>query len=93
MKKRVSIAISLIKNPSILILDEPSNALDLVFKEELKNTIKNFKAKGGSVILVTHDESELAICDEIFAIKNKNIEILNKDITIKEMIENYIKVK
>ena len=93
MKKRVSIVIALLKKPNILILDEPSNALDLVFKQELKNTIKYFKSTGGIVILVTHDESELNICDEIIAIKNKKIEIVDKNMNIKDIIENYIKVQ
>lgn len=93
MKKRLSIVIALIKKPNILILDEPSNALDLVFKQELKNTIKYFKSIGGIVILVTHDESELNICDEIIAIKNKKIELVDKNMNIKDMIDCYIKVQ
>lgn len=73
MKKRLSIAIALLKKPELLILDEPSAALDLICKEDIKNYLLEYKKAGGTVIITTHDEDELAICDNIFVIKNKTI--------------------
>lgn len=70
MKKRLSIGCSVAANPDILLLDEPTAALDLVCKADISEYIKNFKAKGGCVIIATHDISELPLCDRLFMLKN-----------------------
>lgn len=70
MKKRVSIVCALLHKPEILIMDEPSTTLDLHFKEELKSFIKEFTKDGGSVLLSSHDESEILQCDTLYAMKD-----------------------
>lgn len=69
MKKRLSIGCSVAKKPSLLLLDEPCAALDLVCKQSINEYLNGFKAEGGSLILATHDESELALCDVIYILK------------------------
>ena len=66
MKKRLSIACSIAKNPPILILDEPGASLDILCKEDIKNYLKSYLADGGTVILTSHEEGELAICDRMY---------------------------
>lgn len=76
MKKKVSIGCALAGNPPILLLDEPGAALDLPGKMEVKNYLLQYKEAGGTVILATHEESELDICDKIYALyKGKSSEI------------------
>ena len=70
MKKRLSIGCSVAKRPSMLLLDEPCAALDLVGKQGINQYLTDFKASGGSLILATHDENELALCDVIYILKN-----------------------
>lgn len=70
MKKRLSIGCSVAKNPKLLLLDEPCAALDLVCKHSINEYLAKFKAEGGSLILATHDESELALCDVIYILKD-----------------------
>ena len=70
MKKRVSIVCALLHRPEILIMDEPSTALDLNFKEELESFIREFTGEGGSVLLSSHDEKEIRQCDKLYAIKD-----------------------
>lgn len=70
MKKRLSIACSLAKKPRLLLLDEPCVALDLVCKQSINEYLKKFKSEGGALILTTHDESELALCDSIYILKD-----------------------
>ena len=70
MKKRLTIGCSVANSPHILILDEPTAALDLICKEQISDFIMEHKRLGGIVLLTTHDESELKICDKIYVIKD-----------------------
>ena len=69
MKKRLSIACAVASKPKILLMDEPSAALDFVCKENIHNYISRFKESGGSVILVTHDESDIDLCNRHYILK------------------------
>ena len=70
MKKRLSIGCSVAQNPSLLLLDEPCAALDLVCKQSIYRYLNSFKADGGSLVLVTHDEGDLALCDECYILRD-----------------------
>ena len=59
MKQRLGIAIALLNNPKLLILDEPTNGLDPVGMEELRELIRSFPAKGITVILSSHNLVEV----------------------------------
>lgn len=70
MKKRLSIALLAAGKPKIMLLDEPSAALDLSAKRFVAEYISDFVSKGGAVLLATHDVSEIAACDRCFIIKD-----------------------
>lgn len=70
MKKRLSIACAVKNHSKILLMDEPSAALDIAAKEVIHEYIKKFTASGGIVILVTHDEGELNLCDRYYILKD-----------------------
>ena len=63
MKKRLSIGCAMAKDPEILLLDEPTAALDLVCKEQILNTFDAFRSRGGALVMVSHDQWELTMCD------------------------------
>lgn len=66
MKQKVSIARTLIHNPSVLILDEPTLGLDVLASRTIVDFIGNAKKDGMSVILSTHIMHEAAhLCDQI----------------------------
>ena len=66
MKQRLGIAIALLNNPELLILDEPTNGLDPFGIQELRELIKSFPSKGITVILSSHMLSEVEqIADHI----------------------------
>ncbi len=66
MKQRLGIAVALLNDPQLLILDEPTNGLDPVGIEELRELIRSFPEKGITVILSSHILSEVQqIADHI----------------------------
>ena len=74
MKKRLVIGCAVAHNPAILLLDEPSAALDLVCKERIYNYMIEMKKCGNTVILATHDVQEIAFCDALYILKNGVVE-------------------
>jgi ABC-type lipoprotein export system ATPase subunit len=60
----VNIISGLINPSRILILDEPTNALDKQLKIELLDIIKQFKKDKQSIIIITHDKDVYSMFDE-----------------------------
>ena len=71
MKQRLGLGIAIINKPKLLILDEPTNGLDPIGIEELRELIRSFPSQGMTVILSSHILSEVAqVADEIGIISN-----------------------
>ena len=71
MKQRLGIAMALLNNPTLLILDEPTNGLDPIGIQDLRELILSFPQKGITVILSSHILSEVdQIADDIGIIAN-----------------------
>ncbi|MBC5996759.1 lantibiotic protection ABC transporter ATP-binding subunit [Romboutsia ilealis] len=89
MKQRLGIAIALLNNPKLLILDEPTNGLDPIGIGELRELIKLFPQKGITVILSSHILSEVEkIADHIGIIANGKLwyqEEIQKDIDLEKL--------
>lgn len=69
-KKRLSIACALAKQPPVLIMDEPGASLDIVCKEDIKNYLQRYIQSGGTVILTSHEQTELELCSRMYLLKN-----------------------
>lgn len=68
MRQRVVIAIALACNPTLLIADEPTTALDVTIQAQILQLLKNLqKDLGTSIILITHDLGIVAdLCERVF---------------------------
>ncbi|MEM2785718.1 MAG: ABC transporter ATP-binding protein [Candidatus Nitrosotenuis sp.] len=62
MKQRVVIAMALLLQPSLVIADEPTTALDVLVQSQILNLFKNLKKQGITFMLISHD---LAIISEL----------------------------
>lgn len=74
MKQRLLLAISLLNNPKVLLLDEPFNGLDPTSQIELRLLLKEIAEKGTLVILSTHFLGEInQLTENLLFLKNKKI--------------------
>jgi ABC-2 type transport system ATP-binding protein len=77
-KQRFSIATTLINQPKIIFLDEPTTGLDPQARRNLWDLIKNIRGKGTTVIITTHymDEAEV-LCDRVAIVDSGRIVAIN----------------
>lgn len=79
MKQRLGIAIALLNNPDLLILDEPTNGLDPFGIQELRELIESFPKRGITVLLSSHILSEVdKMADYIAIISEGQIKYQNE---------------
>ncbi len=64
-RKRASIAVELIADPTLFFLDEPTSGLDPGTERSIMKTLKNMSESGKTVILVTHTTLNLHLCDMV----------------------------
>ena len=70
MKKRLSIGCAVVSHPGILVLDEPSAALDPVCKENIRSYLNVYRKEGGIVLVATHDAQDLELCDMCYILRD-----------------------
>ena len=71
MRQRLGIAEAIINNPELLILDEPTNGLDVEGIIEIRNLIKQLANQGIAILISSHNLTEIDnLCNRIIAIKN-----------------------
>ncbi len=74
MRQRLGIAEAIINTPDLLILDEPTNGLDIEGIIEIRNLIKNLSHQGIAILISSHNLTEINnLCNRIIAIKNGKI--------------------
>ena len=79
MKRRLAIACALSHHPDVLILDEPGASLDFVCKQDILQYLKMYLKQGGTVILASHEQEEIALCDTLFLLENGSLLPLDKN--------------
>lgn len=68
-RMKVAIARAIVHNPVNVLLDEPTNGLDVMSTRAMRDVIRNMKANGQCVIFSSHLMQEVvALCDEVFII-------------------------
>lgn len=74
MKQRLAIAAALLKNPDLLILDEPANGLDPAGIAEMRVLIREIASEGKAVLVSSHQLAEIEqVCDDVTIIHRGNV--------------------
>lgn len=73
MKKRVSLAVSMIHDPELLILDEPTVGLDPVIRYQIWQYLQDLKSHGKTIIVTTHVMDEIKNCDDATLLRGGKI--------------------
>ncbi|AUT01969.1 ABC transporter ATP-binding protein [Nostoc sp. CENA543] len=87
MQRRLNIAIALVHQPKLVILDEPTTGLDIEARYEVWELIQNLKHQGVTVLMTTHllDEAE-RLCDRIGILKQGKILVEGTLVELRHLI-------
>ena len=73
-KQRVAIARALVTNPSLIIGDEPTGALDTKTSVQIMDLFKQFNDAGKTIVIITHEPEVAQLCKKTVVLRDGNIE-------------------
>lgn len=86
MKQKLSIAVSLIHDPEVVIFDEPTNGLDIITAKAVTTYLEQLKQEGKTIVISTHIMSVAEkLCDELAVILDGRIVAMG---TVSEVIQS-----
>lgn len=84
MKRRLSLAIALLHDPEVLLLDEPTVGIDPVLRKEIWDSFHRLKEEGRTLIITTHVMDEAERCDRLGLLQHGEIIASDSPAAIKE---------
>ena len=73
-KQRVAIARALVTNPSFILGDEPTGALDTKTSVQIMDLFKQFNEEGKTIVIITHEPEVAQLCKQTVILRDGNIE-------------------
>lgn len=81
MKQRLGIAEAIMEKPELLVLDEPTNALDDEGVETVRNILFEEKERGATILIASHNKEDISIlCDRIFKMTEGRLKEITHEI-------------
>lgn len=90
-KQLLSMAAAILHNPKFLILDEPSSAMDPIFRKKFWKIISKLNSQGVTVLIITHYLEELLECEDFMCLSKGKIVYAGKVDEFKK--ENFINIE
>ena len=82
MKQKLAIAMALMEHSSVLILDEPLNALDEPSVAQARKLILQEKERGALILIASHYASDIEyLCDEVYEMQNGHLSQIVSHVT------------
>ena len=72
-QQRVAVARALVKNPALVLADEPTGNLDSVAGEEIMMLLKSLRSEGQTIVMVTHDPRMAGYADRVVFMKDGRV--------------------
>jgi len=88
MKKRASLVTTMIHNPKILILDEPTVGIDPVLRRKIWAYLHSLRDNGVTILVTTHAMDEVTECDNAALLRNGKIIIADSVVNLLKKTEN-----
>lgn len=94
MKRKLSLIIVLLRNMPVIILDEPTSGIDPVSRVLIRNVLLQLKEDGKTILLTSHDLSEIEKCSDYVSIlkEGKVIETFRNDKDNNDLEKRFLKV-
>ncbi|ANB59520.1 ABC transporter ATP-binding protein [Anoxybacteroides amylolyticum] len=87
MKRRLSLAITLIHNPEILVLDEPTVGIDPELRLSIWEELFRLKKEGKTIVVTTHVMDEAEKCDRLAMVREGKIITSGSPVQLKQQYE------
>ncbi len=79
MKQRLALAIALVSDPPVIVLDEPTSNLDASGRAEVMDTLRDLKASGKTIIFASHRHEEVALLADRVLVMEKGRVIAERE--------------
>ena len=73
-KQGLAIARALVSNPSFILGDEPTGALDTKTSVQIMELFKQFNEQGKTIVIITHEPEVAQLCKQTVVLRDGNIE-------------------
>ena len=93
-QQRIALARAFFGDPALLVLDEPNSALDSAGSDALNAAVRDFKALGRSVILMTHRPMAISECDRLLILESGHVRAEGpRDEVLRANLRNAVQVQ
>lgn len=87
MKRRLSLAIAMLGNNDILILDEPTVGVDPALRKKIWWELQNLRNKGKTILVTTHVMDEAQLCDDVALLLDGRIIAYNDPLSLEQIYQ------